>query len=256
MDSPLLFGAGWLEEASMRQPQISSASIDLPNRTLPVFVLLASVFIGPAAWEPVAQALRLRGQEAIVSPSPDKRAPKTAAEAIRQYADPIPADRQVVLVAHSNAGNFVPSLVSEFGVAAIVFVDSLIPVEAGLQTVVPVDRVLDLERLANADGYLPIWSNWFDEDDVDQLFMDPATRVEIESCMPTIPASYLRSSIAVEAGWDSIRAGFLAFGETYAAEKERARQKGWPVVELEGQHLHILQAPDEVAEVICRLAAA
>ena len=97
----------------------------------PLFVLIHSPLVGPATWQPVADALARRGHPALV-PSLLHVAdaePPAWRQVAAAVAAAVPGDRPVVLVAHSNAGAFVPVIRQALGqpVAGAVFVDALLP---------------------------------------------------------------------------------------------------------------------------------
>jgi len=54
-------------------------------------------------------------------------------------------------------------------------------------------------------------------------------------------------------GWTGNPSAYLAFGETYAVEREQALGYGWPVKVLGGGHLHMLHDPTGVASSIVEL---
>jgi hypothetical protein len=54
-------------------------------------------------------------------------------------------------------------------------------------------------------------------------------------------------------GWGRLPCGYLAFGDTYGAETETAREAQWPVRVLNGDHLEMTVHPDVVAESILDL---
>lgn len=211
---------------------------------------MASVFLGPTAWEPVGSRLAAQGWEVLLAPQADVSWPRSAEEAAALYAASVPPDRAVILVPHSNAGNFVPALTAVSNVVGVVFVDAVIPVESGTQPLVPAAFLAELETMVGEDGLLPPWTGWFPPDDVEALFPDQETRARIESHQPTVPISYLRDHLHITAGWDTIPAAYLAFGDTYGTELHRARDRGWPVTTLTGRHLHMLVDPDRVATEI------
>lgn len=231
-----------------------AAAVDGCRIRDPLLVLMASPLLGPAAWEPVWRQLATLGWDVTLAPHASEPAPRTAAEALAAYLGAVSAQRPVLLVPHSNAGNFVPALIAERKVVGVVFVDAVIPVDAGRQQLGTPEQIAALEPLADESGTLPVWTDWFDAADVDPLFPDPATRARIESAQPRLPLSYLRDSIQVTAGWTSTPAGFLAFGDTYAPERGRARANGWPVTTVNGRHLHMLVDPGRVAAEIISLA--
>lgn len=110
-----------------------------------------------------------------------------------------------------------------------------------------------LRPLADDTGRLPPWTSWFDGNDVAALFPNAAARARVEAQQHGVALACLDATIDVPAGWDARATGYLAFGDTYAAEQTRALERGWPVVTLDGGHLHMLDAPKEVAAVILDL---
>jgi hypothetical protein len=59
----------------------------------------------------------------------------------------------------------------------------------------------------------------------------------------------------VPAGWDNRPGAYLAFGDTYATQRQEAVSRGWPVSTLPGGHLHHLADPERVAAEIDGLLA-
>ncbi len=81
----------------------------------PIFVLVHSPSVGPSTWRPVAEHLTAAGHQVLVpsllhvgagSPPFWPRIVSAVRDGIRQ----VPADNPVVLVAHSNAGLFLPAI--------------------------------------------------------------------------------------------------------------------------------------------------
>jgi hypothetical protein len=66
----------------------------------------------------------------------------------------------------------------------------------------------------------------------------------------SLPLSYFQACLPVPSGWERMPCAYLAFGDTYAVEREDAVRRGWPVRTLDGRHLHMLVDPDAVAEAI------
>ena len=79
-----------------------------------------------------------------------------------------------------------------------------------------------LESLADDDGLLPPWTQWWD--DLSGLFPDDATRAAIEAGQPRLPLSYFTATLPVPDGWASGPCAYLAFGDTYAEEVAFARR--------------------------------
>jgi hypothetical protein len=218
----------------------------------PVLVLLPSPLLPAAVWQPVAQRLAGAGwQVGEVAGSP---APRTAEQVRAWFLSAIPADRDVVLIPHSNAGLYVPCLVAERRVAGCVFVDAALPPASGSVTLAP-ERFFDfLAGKADSEGMLPPWTQWWDED-ISGLFPSPQVREQVERGQLAMPLAYFAESLPVPPGWDERPGAYLSFGSTYAAEHAAAAARGWPTAVLDGQHLHQLVDPDQVAAEIQALLA-
>lgn len=234
----------------------SEARTSLKSLKTQVFVLLASRLVSPSVWNPTAAVLRAHGYEVLVSPPGNTLPPGSAQEALDAYAESIPTGRSIVLVAHSNAGNFVPELIAAAPVACVVFVDAVIPVESGPQHLTPASMITQLTPLVDGNGVLPPWHTWFSESEIAALFPDAAVQDLIQSCAPRVPLNFLKGTLQIKPGWINVPCGYVAFGATYAQETARARAHGWPVIELNGRHLHMVVAPDVVARKIVELAQA
>lgn len=222
----------------------------------PVLCLLPSPLLGPACWRPVAAALADRGWPVAEVPSAGT-APRTGADVLGTYLNAIPADRDVVLVPHSNAGLFVPSLATRRPAAGYVFVDAGLP-RAGVtrEPMIPPEFYGMLSAKANSDGLLPPWTRWWDGEDLSGLFPDARTREAVEAEQQRLPLSYFRESVPVPAGWPGRPGAYLAFGAGYEPERAAAAARGWPVITLPGEHLHMLVDPAQVADAIAALVNA
>jgi hypothetical protein len=172
---------------------------------------------------------------------------RTGQDALAAFLAALPTEQDLVLVPHSNAGAYVPELVMQRRVVASVFVDAVLPPGHGSVPLAP-PAFLDLLRAkANDDGLLPVWTRWWDDADVAPLFPDAQTRARVEREQQQLPLSYFEGALPVPQGWDQRCGAYLAFGETYATERDDAVRRRWPVTTLPGTHLHLLTDPDEVA---------
>ena len=211
--------------------------------------LLPSPLLGPAVWRPVAKALSLHGWLVKTAPA-GERAPTGPSDVLRTFLAALPPDKDIVLVAHSNAGLYVPALVQERRVVANVFVDAGLPVRNGRVPLAPPAFRDFLLQKADADGLLPEWTHWWDETDLEGLFPSAEVREQVEREQPRLPLSYFQESLPAPLGWDDRPCAYLAFGDTYSTERNEAEARGWPVTTLPGQHLHALVAPEQVASAI------
>ena len=214
------------------------------------FALLPSPLLGPAVWDPVAVALRERGHACVVVPP----AGATPGEVLEAFRSGLP-DGELVLVPHSNAGLYVPALAAGRDVRAVVLVDAALPSWDGSPApTAPAELVAHLASLADADGLLPPWSQWWDAASLDGLFPDDPSRRRVQDDERRLPLSYFTGAVPGAEGWAARRCAYLAFGDTYADETAAARDAGWPVEVLPGRHLEMLHHPDLVAETVVTLA--
>ena len=219
----------------------------------PVLCLLPSPLLGPACWRPVAAALAADGW-AVAEVPPEQVASSTGAAALATFLAAIPEDRDVVLMPHSNAGLFVPSLAAaRRRTVGYVFADAGLPAAGERVPMVPRQLYDMLAAKADTDGMLPPWTRWWDREDLSGLFPDAYTRAEVESQQQRLPLSYFAESVLVPPGWPDRPGAYLAFGETYGPERAAAAAFGWPVTTLPGEHLHMLVNPAEVAAALIGL---
>jgi len=220
-----------------------------------VLAFLGSPLLGPAVWTPVADDLSRRGWTVIVPPQPDA-APRSGDDVLRSMLRALPADRDLVAIPHSNAGLYVPALTAERSVAGYVFVDAGLPADYGRVPLAPPAFLDLLTTKAGGDGLLPLWTDWWDDADTDALFPDTHVRARVEREQRALPLAYFRESLPVPAGWDTRPGAYLAFGDTYAEDRQEAVRRGWPTATLAGHHLHMLVEPRPVAAEIAILLAA
>lgn len=217
-----------------------------------MFLLIPSPLLGPATWRPVEAWLREQGHRArTVDLAHHARTPAGVVDAVATAAD----GETVVLVPHSNAGLYAPHLATLVDARSTVYVDAALPSAAseGSHTALaPPDFLEFLRSLADDEGVLPPWTDWWD--DVDGLFPDGSTRRAVEAEQPRLPLSYFTSQVPVPAGWTAHPSAYLAFGNTYAEEQGRTRLLGWPTRSMAGAHLHALHDPAAVAAAILELS--
>ena len=225
-------------------------TVSVPVAVLrPVLTFLPSPLLGPSVWRPVARILADQGWPTLFCEGPSPVV--TGDDVLEAFVAALPRDRDLVLVPHSNAGAYVPELSVDFSILAMVFVDAVLPPPSGRIPLAPTALLDVLRERADADGLLPPWTQWWDETDVQALFPDAASRAAVEREQQRIPLTYLEGERAVPAGWDEVPGAYLAFGDTYADERDDAARRGWPVRTLQhAGHLHQLAAPDQVAEAI------
>ena len=225
------------------------------------FVLVHSPSVGPSTWHQVADRLRQGGHEAVVpsllgvTDSGSPYWPRVAA-AVRGELSRRDSGRPVVLVAHSNAGLFVPVIASEItgSVAGTIFADASIPPSSGSVPVAETEFVPFLHDLADEDGRLPQWTSWWSDEDVAPMLPDPAMRQVITAEQPRLPLDYYLEQIPVPTGWDEKPCGYLLFSGAYEGQAAEARRRGWPVRTTPGEHLHQVVDPEPVCQALLELS--
>ncbi|MEU6710594.1 alpha/beta hydrolase [Nonomuraea sp. NPDC046802] len=221
------------------------------------FVLVHSPSVGPSTWAPVAESLERRGFAAVVPDLTGVAAgdPPHWQRVVAAVREATPGT-SVVLVAHSNAGLFLPLIKEGLGdkVVACVFADAHLPPRAGLIKAAEETFLPFLRGLAGPDGVLPRWTDWWDEEDVVAILPDPAMRVRVAGEQPRLPLGFYTQPIPVPAGWDDVRCSFLWFGPPYDGVAEQVAGRGWPVTRVPGLHLHQLIDPEGVTDALLKLS--
>jgi hypothetical protein len=232
----------------------------------PLFVLVHSPSVGPSTWRPVAERLTAAGYATRVPSLLDVCADLPPywpgiVTAVREDLAKVPAEQPLVLVAHSNAGLFLPLIRMGLDgadgrvrpVVASVFVDAAMPARDGATPVAPPD-LLEFLRGKAVDGILPRWTDWWDETDIAPMFPNAAARRTVVDEQPRLPLAYYEQRIPVPVGWDDHPCVYLQFGPAYDAEAAEARERGWRITHLPGEHLHQIVDPDATARHLVELA--
>ncbi|WP_333769996.1 alpha/beta hydrolase [Streptomyces sp. IBSBF 2435] len=226
----------------------------------PTFVLVHSPSVGPSTWHPVAEHLATAGYHVRVPSLLHTGAgappfwPRIAG-AVRDDLRQVPAASPVVLVAHSNAGLFLPAIRAglDHPVAGSVFVDAALPARTGPTPVASAELLQFLRPMA-VNGILPRWTDWWDEADVAPMFSDPIVRRTVVEEQPALPLSYYEQRIPVPDGWDDHPCSYLLFGPPYDDLAAEAGERGWRVAHLPGAHLHQIVDPAGTARQLIALA--
>ena len=217
----------------------------------PSLILIHSPFLGPMTWQSTASALAGKERRVQVPSllSVARSAPPywpAGVDSIVQSA----ADEPVILVPHSNAGLYMPAVVDALGerVRGVVFIDAALPGNGHYTT------PDFLRRLATADGLLPPWTSWWDEDDVAELFPNAHVQADVEAEQPRMPLAYYDHLPPATPNWSAPRLGYIWFGPPYDKDAVQAANRGWPTVHLPGGHLHMLTDPYAVAAALLEIA--
>jgi hypothetical protein len=167
----------------------------------------------------------------------------------------LPAVDAPILLGHSAAGLLLPALAAALNASALVFVDARVPPPQGRTR--PVDGpFLDfVKTLATDDGLLPPWSRWWPDGTIEAHFPDPVLRAQFEADLPRLPLTWFDDSAEVPV-WDTRPCGYLQLSRLFEPEALAAAKRGWPVVQIDGTHLHPALEPIESADAVLALVDA
>jgi len=74
--------------------------------------------------------------------------------------------------------------------------------------------------------------------------------------VPRLPLTFWDEGGEVPDGWASAPAGYVLLSDTYRLWADAARSYGWPVEEVGGTHLELVNRPLDVAAAITRVVGA
>jgi hypothetical protein len=219
------------------------------------FVLVHSPLVGPMTWGLVAAALDRRGVAALVpeiatgSGTPHwERHARSVAEQLRAI-DP---DRPIVLVGHSGAGVLLPAIrhFSGRATAAYVFVDAGLPSD-GASRLPPGPSRERMQALYGRGERFPSWT----DDDLQEVVPDDDLRRQLLADVRPQPWSFWTEPIEVFSEWPDAPCGYMRFGKnpSYDDPAAESQRRGWPFVELPGDHFEMLVEPELVSETLLTL---
>jgi hypothetical protein len=173
---------------------------------------------------------------------------------VARVVDEIGAAGNVSLVAHSGAGLLVPAVAEALALraSAIVLVDTPVPPVSGTAPTAPPQFRAFLEAMADPDGWLPPWPQWWDDALWQELVPDPALRRELAADVERLPFAYFDEEVPAPAGWDDRPVAYIQLSPAYGDEAEAARRRGWPVERIGDGHLDIATRPRLVAPALVR----
>jgi len=220
-------------------------------------VLVHSPLVGPATWDLVAPLLAEQGYEvrtpdligALEAGEPycSRQVGLIAGSAMTGSATP------VVLIGHSGAGALLaPAARRVRQLAGYVFVDAGLPIPGHTpMSTMPPDLAEQLKQLADHDGWLPPWPQWWGADGLAELIPDEDVRRQFEAECPKLPLAMFDE--AQPDGEVEAPAAYLRLSEAYDGPAARARELLWPLTELDSHHLAPLTEPDRVTGALLDL---
>ena len=226
----------------------------------PDLVLVTGPMVGASSWAPTASHLRAAGWCVHVPDILSANGALPPWHALSaHYAKLLSLDNPPILVGHSLATVVVADLAVCVSARGLIMVDGEIPPASG-----PVAPGRESFRafvlgLAGDDGWLPRWSEWWLDHPsrsvtgIDQLAHDADAFALFANDQPRVPAAWFDDTIDL-APWAQSPAGYIQTSRFYDHSAEDAEARGWPLLRLQGTHLHPTLQPDETALAIAEIA--
>jgi hypothetical protein len=219
-------------------------------------LLVHSPLVGRATWDLVAAGLAGRGYPVGV---PDLTGTVATgppycsrqAEVIASSASATPA----ILIGHSGAGPLLAAAGAPIGqVRDYIFVDAGLPApgQSWMETVPP-DLAAQLREMADAQGWLPPWPQWWGEEALAELIPDPEVRRHFATGCPRLPLAMFEEVHPPVPQWPDAPAAYLQLSEAYAEQAAKARELGWPVTPRVSHHFAPLTDAGLVTESLREL---
>ncbi|HTX26308.1 MAG TPA: alpha/beta fold hydrolase [Streptosporangiaceae bacterium] len=209
-----------------------------------------SPLVGSGTWDQVAADFGERGYEvgAVDLTGTIGAGPPYCvrqAEVIARSA----AGPPVILIGHSGAGTLLAAAGAIAGqVLGYVFVDALLPIpgQSWMETA-PDDLAVQVREMADAEGWLPPWPQWWGDEVMAGLLPDPEMRRRFTEGCPRLPLAMFEEVHPPMPQWPHAAAAYLQLSEAYEDQAITARGLGWPVAELGSHHLGLMTEPALVA---------
>jgi hypothetical protein len=222
----------------------------------PRLLLVHSPLVGRETWELVAPDLAGRGWPVAL---PDLTGTVLAgppyavrqAEVIARSA----AGQPAVLIGHSGAGPLLAAagaLIDQ--VSGYIFVDAGLPIpgQTWLETV-PAELAAQVREMADGQGWLPPWPQWWGDEVMAELIPDPDARRRFAAGCPRLPLAMFTEVHPPVPRWPDAPGAYLQLSDAYDDEASRAREFGWPVTEQPSHHLGMLTEPSLVVGSLLEL---
>src|ERR1700722_8899476 len=223
----------------------------------PQLLLVHSPLVGRETWEPVAAELAGRGWPVAL---PDLTGTVAAGRAFAtRQAEVIArsaAGQPAVLIGHSGAGPLLAAAGALIDrVSGYVFVDAGLPIPGPtwLETV-PAELAPPVRAMADGQGWLPPWPQWWGDEVMAELIADPDARRRFAAGCPRLPlAMFAEVHPPAPPRWPAAPGAYLQLSDGYDDEAARARELGWPVTKHLSHHLAMLTEPGLITEALLGL---
>jgi hypothetical protein len=160
-----------------------------------------------------------------------------------------------ILIGHSGAGPLLAAAGALAGqVRGYLFVDAGLPIPGRTwMDTVSAELAAQVREMADAEGWLPPWPQWWGDEVMAGLIPDAATRQAFTAGCPRLPLAMFSEVHPPAPHWPDAPAAYLQLSEAYQDEVARARGLGWPVRKHLSHHLAPVTEPGLVAESVYEL---
>jgi pimeloyl-ACP methyl ester carboxylesterase len=221
-------------------------------------VLIHSPLTGPTVWHPVANVLTRFGSVVRV-PELDPRAHPTwealAQSVVDQLAGKLPNEGTLIM-AHSASGALLPLLKDRMArIQGLVYVDAVMPGDEGSLLALRSPDEREALLASAVDGLIPPWGEGFSDELWQTLVPQPELRDRFRAELKPTPLSLFHAPLAATPASMGIPGAYLQLSPFYAREAAQAKDRGWPVEQIDAHHLQMLADPVVVTYAILRLAS-
>ncbi len=222
------------------------------------FVLIHSPLVGPSSLQPTADVLTNRGF-AVHVPTPMAPPGTTSWQDWPQrLLDVLPDLKRPILVGHSAGGLIAARLASALNASAFICLDAMMPPETGPVPPVESEFLTFVQTLPLQDGLLPVWTDWWEADLLGAVPISPELKETFQAELPRLSLDWFEDCFDMP-DWSASARGYVQTSPVFDDEAHRAWARRWPVISLNGTHLHPMIAPEETATAlveICQQLAA
>ncbi len=225
------------------------------------FILIHAPMLGPETVSPLAAVLRRRGHDVQ---TPDVLARSENLPKWSEWPDlvarAIDGDGPFVLVAHSAATPIAAALAKMANVSGLVIVDGFLPPVEGWAAPSEGALLELIQTMPRETEGLPLWVDWWKTDTnratvgISELAARPELYEWVVNGLPRLTVEWFDDKIDLPI-WRKKPAGFVRTSHYYDISASEAERLNWPIVRLDGTHLHLLLEPEATADAILSVAS-
>ncbi len=231
-----------------------------PKRKVMPFALIHSPLVGPSTWRLVASQLEQQHDQVIVPALVDETGSDksfweqhaaSAANAINAARSKGPC----ILVGHSGAGPLLPAIGDRLHQppSGYLFVDAGLPRHLATRLELMKWESKEwadcFEQHMTAGGHFPTWSDL----DLQELIPSAELRSQVLREVKARTLAFFTEPISNSGKWFQAPCGYLQFSSAYDVPAREAQASGWPFINLQVGHFHMVVDPLLVAEALVHL---